>query len=92
MAAVSSVGAGTPDDFCAEHHRYNPGLHVLVDTGQADRFDSEAGLFLDLAAETRVDRLTHLKYAAGKLPGTVVAALGDEHLAVVVRDDCRDAD
>ena len=83
------VGGGevSPGDLAAEDQGDDAAGHVLVDAGEGDRLDVQAGLLADLAAQAVVDGLARLKDAAGWFPAVVVGALDEQGAAVVVGDD-----
>ena len=88
------VGGGqvSPSDLAAEYQGDDGPGHVLVDAGEGDGLDVEAGLLADLAAQAVGDGLAGFQDAAGGFPVAVVAALDEQRPAVVVGDDAADAD
>src|SRR4051794_5900983 len=52
------------DDSAAEHECDDPTFHVLVDPGESERLDSQAGLLCHLSDQPPLDRLTQLEDSA----------------------------
>ena len=61
-------GQHSPGDLAAEHESDDGAGHVLVDAGQGDGLNIEAGLFADLAAQPIMDALAQFQDAAGRFP------------------------
>ena len=89
-AVVSSLARRSPaGDLAAEDEGDDPAGHVLVDAGEGDGLDVEAGFLADLAAQPIVDGLAEFQDSAGWFPAVVVGPLGQQGAAVVVGDDRR---
>jgi hypothetical protein len=88
------VGGGevSPGDLAAEDEGDDAPVHVLVDPGERDRLDIQAGFLADLAAQAIGDALAEFEDTAGWFPAAVVGALDEQGAAVVVGDDACDAD
>jgi hypothetical protein len=69
-----------------------PRVIFLVNAGEGDGLDVEAGFLADFAAQPVVDGLAELEDAAGRFPAVVVGALDEQGAAVVVGDDAGYAD
>jgi hypothetical protein len=81
-----------PGDLASEHEGDDAPVHVLVDPGEGNRLDIQAGLLADFAAHAVEDGLAEFEDAAGWFPAVVVGALDEQGAAVVVGDDACHAD
>lgn len=91
-AGLVGFGKLAADELALEDQGDDAPCHVLVDAGQGDGLDLEAGLFVDLSEQARGDVLVTLQDSAGCFPVVVVSALGEECAALVVDDHACHAD
>ena len=78
-------------DAAAEDQRDDSSGHILVDAGQCDGLDGEAGFFSHFARHAVRDGFAQFEHAAWWLPVPVVAPSYEEG-ASVVKDDTGHAD